>query len=90
MRKIVKTHPQGTLVSQTVAMPADTNPSGPTFGDWIMAQMDVGGDIFAKEMAKIEVAVFKYVAVNKSFLHTPLPKGFQHLTQNQLGQLNHL
>ncbi len=32
---------------RTVAMPADTNPSGDVFGGWLMAQMDLAGSIYA-------------------------------------------
>lgn len=44
--------PQGTLLLRTMAMPADTNPNGDIFGGWIMSQMDLGGAILAKEIAK--------------------------------------
>lgn len=43
--------PQGTLLLRTLAMPADTNPNGDIFGGWLMAQMDMGGAILAKELA---------------------------------------
>ena len=29
--------------SGTLAMPADTNPSGDIFGGWLMSQMDMAG-----------------------------------------------
>ena len=32
--------PRGELASRTLAMPADTNPTGDIFGGWIMALMD--------------------------------------------------
>jgi acyl-CoA thioesterase YciA len=32
-------------------MPADTNANGDIFGGWLMAQMDMGGAILAKEIA---------------------------------------
>ena len=37
--------PQGELAYRTLAMPADTNPSGDIFGGWIMGLMDVAGGI---------------------------------------------
>jgi acyl-CoA thioesterase YciA len=40
------------LVLRTVAMPKDTNPNGDIFGGWIMAQMDLGGGVLAKEVAR--------------------------------------
>jgi acyl-CoA thioesterase YciA len=33
--------PQGMPMIRTIAMPADTNPSGDIFGGWLMAQMDL-------------------------------------------------
>lgn len=47
-----KKAPQGELVLRTLAMPADTNPYGHIFGGWIMSQMDLGGAILAKEIAR--------------------------------------
>jgi acyl-CoA thioesterase YciA len=43
--------PQGEMVLRTLAMPADTNANGDIFGGWLMAQMDMGGAILAKEIA---------------------------------------
>ena len=39
--------PKGELALRTLAMPADTNPSGDIFGGWVMAQMDIAGGISA-------------------------------------------
>src|SRR5881227_3946636 len=47
--------PKGELVIRTIAMPADTNPSGDIFGGWIMAQMDLGSGILASKIAKTRV-----------------------------------
>jgi acyl-CoA thioesterase YciA len=33
--------PRGELSLRTVAMPADTNPTGDIFGGWIMSLMDL-------------------------------------------------
>lgn len=44
--------PTGTLLLRTLAMPADTNPSGDIFGGWLLSQMDLGGAILAKELAR--------------------------------------
>ena len=57
-----KTHhkqPQGELVLRTLAMPADTNANGNIFGGWLMSQMDLGGAIFAKEIAQGNVVTVK-------------------------------
>ncbi len=47
--------PRGELVIRTIAMPADTNPSGDIFGGWIMSQMDLGSGILASKTAKCRV-----------------------------------
>ena len=47
--------PRGELVIRTIAMPADTNPSGDIFGGWIMSQMDLGSGILALKIAKTRV-----------------------------------
>ena len=44
--------PNGSMLLRTLAMPADTNPSGDIFGGWLMAQMDIGGAILAKELSR--------------------------------------
>lgn len=44
--------PKGSLILRTLAMPSDTNANGDIFGGWIMSQMDMGGAILAKEIAK--------------------------------------
>jgi acyl-CoA thioesterase YciA len=47
--------PRGELVIRTIAMPADTNPSGDIFGGWIMSQMDLGSGILAAKTARTRV-----------------------------------
>jgi acyl-CoA thioesterase YciA len=47
--------PKGELVIRTIAMPADTNPSGDIFGGWLMSQMDLGSGILASKTAKRRV-----------------------------------
>ena len=59
--------PKGELVIRTIAMPADTNPSGDIFGGWIVSQMDLGSGILAAKTAKGRVVT---VAIEgMSFLH---------------------
>ncbi|XBC37895.1 MAG: acyl-CoA thioester hydrolase YciA [Buchnera aphidicola (Meitanaphis elongallis)] len=53
--------PKGKIVLRTLAMPADTNANGDVFGGWIMSQMDIGGAILAKEIARGRVVT---VSVN--------------------------
>ena len=43
--------PPGELAARTLAMPADTNPSGDIFGGWIMSLMDAAGAITATSRA---------------------------------------
>lgn len=47
--------PKGELVIRTIAMPADTNPSGDIFGGWIMSQMDLGSGIIAAKTSQSRV-----------------------------------
>src|SRR5438105_3575740 len=47
--------PRGELVIRTIAMPADTNPSGDIFGGWIISQMDLGSGILAGKTAQSRV-----------------------------------
>jgi acyl-CoA thioesterase YciA len=57
---------RGELVIRTIAMPADTNPSGDIFGGWIISQMDLGSGILATNVAKTRVVT---VAIERmSFL----------------------
>lgn len=49
---VEKRQPEGSLILRTLAMPSDTNANGDIFGGWIMSQMDMGGAILAKELAK--------------------------------------
>ena len=43
--------PRGELAARTLAMPADTNPSGDIFGGWIMSLMDAAGAVTATRRA---------------------------------------
>ena len=64
--------PDGKLILRTLAMPSDTNASGDIFGGWIMSQMDLGGAILAKELAKGRVVT---VTVDKMIFHLPISVG---------------
>ena len=44
--------PQGDLMIQTMAMPADTNAAGDIFGGWVVSQMDFAAGIAAGQCAK--------------------------------------
>ncbi|WNJ98653.1 acyl-CoA thioesterase [Thalassospiraceae bacterium LMO-JJ14] len=64
-----KEEPRGELALRTLAMPADTNPSGDIFGGWVMAQMDIAGGITAWNRADGRVAT---VAVDGFTFHRPI------------------
>ena len=63
---------RGTLTLQTIAMPADTNPSGDIFGGWLMSQMDLGASVLARTRAEGRVAT---VAVEGMAFHRPVRVG---------------
>ncbi len=42
----------GILVIRTIAMPADTNPSGDIFGGWLMSQMDLAAGNLAGRVSR--------------------------------------
>ena len=56
--------PKGSLLLRTLAMPADTNPSGDIFGGWLMSQMDIGGAILANELAQGRVVTVAVDAIS--------------------------
>jgi len=47
---------RGEPAVRTLAMPADTNPSGDIFGGWVLAQMDLAAGIVAAQRSKGRVA----------------------------------
>lgn len=54
---------------RTIAMPADTNPSGDIFGGWLMAQMDLAAGNAAARRARGRCAT---VAVDGMVFHRPV------------------
>ena len=62
-----KEKPRGELVTQTIAMPRDTNRNGDIFGGWLVSQMDLGGAILASKVAKARVVTVAMEGM--SFLH---------------------
>lgn len=68
----VQRQPEGSLILRTLAMPSDTNANGDIFGGWIMSQMDMGGAILAKELAKGRVVT---VSVDKMSFLLPVAVG---------------
>jgi acyl-CoA thioesterase YciA len=61
------TAPLGELVIRTLAMPADANANGDIFGGWVMAQMDMGGAVIARRVAKRRITTVAVEAM--SFLY---------------------
>lgn len=63
---------QDDLAILTIAMPADTNPSGDIFGGWLMSQMDLGAGNVAQRVAEGRCAT---VAVDAFHFLTPVKVG---------------
>ena len=68
----VQPQDRGTPVIRTIAMPADTNPSGDIFGGWLMAQMDLAAGNAAARRARGRCAT---VAVEAISFHSPVKVG---------------
>jgi acyl-CoA thioesterase YciA len=64
--------PHGELVIRTIAMPADTNANGDIFGGWLLSQMDLGGAICARNLARSRVTT---VAIDAMTFITPVYVG---------------
>jgi len=60
------------IALRTIAMPADTNPSGDIFGGWLLAQMDLAGGAAAIKRSRGRVAT---VAVDSMTFHRPVNVG---------------
>lgn len=50
--------------TRTIAMPADTNPSGDIFGGWVLSQMDIAAGICAGQRAQGRVVTVSVDAMN--------------------------
>ena len=48
--------PRCQLMTRTLAMPADANPSSDIFGGWVLSQMDIAAGICAGQRAQGSVA----------------------------------
>ena len=64
--------PAGKLISQTIAMPRETNANGDIFGGWLLSEMDLAGAILAGRIAKGRVAT---VAISSMSFLSPVPVG---------------
>jgi acyl-CoA thioesterase YciA len=63
---------RGEPAVRTLAMPADTNPSGDIFGGWVLAQMDLAAGIVAAQRAQGRVAT---AALDGMSFHRPVYVG---------------
>lgn len=61
--------PRGELVIRTLAMPADANANGAMFGGWLFSQMDLGGAVLARNLARSRVVT---AAVDAMSFVTPV------------------
>ena len=68
----VDRQPDGLLVLRTLAMPKDCNPNWDIFGGWILSQMDAGGGLLAKEVARSRVVT---VTIDKMTFVRPVRVG---------------
>lgn len=64
--------PQNSPTIRTIAMPADTNPSGDIFGGWLMSQMDLAAGSIAARTSGGRSAT---VAVDAMIFHRPVKVG---------------
>ena len=64
--------PQGNLTTRTLTMPADTNPNGDIFGDWLLSQMDIAGGIVSGQLSKSRSVT---VAIDSMNFHLPVHVG---------------
>ncbi len=64
--------PDGLLVLRTLAMPRDCNANGDIFGGWVLSQMDMGGGLLAKEVARSRVVT---VTIDKMAFVKPVKMG---------------
>ena len=69
---------------RTIAMPADTNPSGDIFGGWLLSQMDLAGSAVARLRARGRVVT---VAIDRMTFHRPVYVGDtgDYLVRNLIG-----
>ncbi|MDR2982231.1 MAG: acyl-CoA thioester hydrolase YciA [Puniceicoccales bacterium] len=67
-----KSLPHGEIVMRTIAMPSDSNGNGDIFGGWLMSQMDIGGAVLARSIARGRVAT---VAADSMSFVSPVAVG---------------
>ncbi len=52
------------LLLRTLAMPANTNPTGDIFGGWIMSQMDIAGGLMARDITTSRIVTVAAEGIN--------------------------
>ena len=72
MLDVVGSPPQGELVIREMAMPADTNAHGDIFGGWLLAKMDLGGSVLARNIANCKTVT---VAIESMQFINPVQVG---------------
>ena len=72
---------QNEAMLRTIAMPADTNPSGDIFGGWLLSQMDLAGASAAVRRAKGRVVT---VGMNAISFYEPVEVGDELSCYTQL------
>ena len=60
------------LVLRVMPLPADVNANGDIFGGWLLSQMDLGGAIYARNLARSRVTT---VAIDAMTFITPVYVG---------------
>ena len=71
-RPVIDPEDGSVLAIRTIAMPADTNPSGDIFGGWLMSQMDLAAGNVAGRVSRGRAAT---VAVEGMKFHQPVKVG---------------
>lgn len=64
--------PTGEPAIRTRAMPRDTNPSGDIWGGWLLAQMDLAGEVAARQRVRRRVVT---VGIEAMEFHRPVKVG---------------
>lgn len=64
--------PEGEPAIRTRAMPRDTNPAGDIWGGWLLAQMDLAGEVAARQRTRRRVVT---VGIDAMEFHKPVHVG---------------
>ncbi len=64
--------PEGEPAIRTRAMPRDTNPAGDIWGGWLLAQMDLAGEVAARQRTRRRVVT---VGIDAMEFHRPVHVG---------------